>query len=187
MQPPCRCTVAPRVSRHFVVEGVYTYQNDGLKTPAIQARGCKSGSPKGYESPGLFLSSTCQPECLSMEQNITRKTYNKSYKYKLMPMQEQEQALETVVLRCRTLYNCALEQRKTWWGRGQGIGVSYYQHAMELPDLKADCPEYGEVYSQVLQDVLRRVDTTYHAFFLRVKNGETPGYPRFQGRGRYTS
>jgi putative transposase len=35
--------------------------------------------------------------------------------------------------------------------------------------------------------VLRRVDKTYQAFFRRVANGETPGYPRFHGRDRYKS
>jgi putative transposase len=40
------------------------------------------------------------------------------------------------------------------------------------------------VHSQVLQDVLRRVDKTYQAFFRRVANGETPGYPRFPGAHR---
>ena len=118
-----------------------------------------------------------------MGQDSVRKTYQ----YKLVPTPEHEQALETVLLRCRTLYNCAVEQRKTWWGRGQSIGATYSQQATELPDLKAACPEYGEVHSQVLQDVLRRVDTTYQAFFRRVANGQTPGYPRFQGQSRYHS
>jgi putative transposase len=118
-----------------------------------------------------------------MEQQSARKTYQ----YRLVPTPEQARALETVLLRCRTLYNVALEQRKTWWGRGQGIGVTYYQQAMELPDLKSDCPEYGEVHAQVLQDVLRRADKTYHAFFRRIQAGETPGYPRFQGANRYHS
>jgi putative transposase len=118
-----------------------------------------------------------------MEQPTVRKTF----KYQLTPTPEQERALETVLHRCRMLYNCALEQRKTWWGRGQGISASYYQQATELPDLKAACPEYAEVHSQVLQDGLRRVDKTYQAFFRRVANGETPGYPRFQGQNRYHS
>jgi putative transposase len=111
----------------------------------------------------------------------------KCYKYKLTPTPEQEQALEAVLSRCWTLYNVALEQRKTWWERGQGIGATYYQQARGLPDLKAACPEYGEVHSQVLQDVLRRVDKTYDAYFRRLANGETPGYPRFQGANRYHS
>jgi putative transposase len=109
----------------------------------------------------------------------------KTYQYKLMPTPAQAQALGTVLLRCRTLYNCALEQRKTWWGRGQGKSATYYQQAMELPDLKVACPEYAAVHSQVLQDVLRRVDKTYQAFFRRVAHGEAPGSPRFQGQSRY--
>ena len=48
-------------------------------------------------------------------------------------------------------------------------------------------PEYGEVNAQVLQDVVQRVDRAFQAFFRRVKSGETPGYPRFHGRDRYTS
>ena len=111
----------------------------------------------------------------------------KTYKYRLMPTPEQARALETVLYRCRTLYNVALEQRQTWWQRGQGISASYYQQKAELPDLKAACPEYGEINAQVLQDVILRVERTYQAFFRRIAAGETPGYPRFQGQGRYNS
>jgi putative transposase len=39
----------------------------------------------------------------------------------------------------------------------------------------------------VLQDVLTRLDRAFQAFFRRVKAGETPGYPRFQGPARYNS
>ena len=93
---------------------------------------------------------------MGMEQCRVRTTYP----YQLLPTPSQEQAVEAVVRRCHTLYNCALEQRRTWWGRGQGIGATYSQQAAELPDLKAACPDYAEVHAQVLQDVLRRVDTT---------------------------
>jgi len=65
--------------------------------------------------------------------------------------------------------------------------VTYYQQKAELPDIKEAMPEYGEVNAQVLQDVVLRVDRAYQAFFRRVKAGETPGYPRFHGRDRYTS
>jgi len=111
----------------------------------------------------------------------------KTYHYRLRPSPIQEQALDTVLLRCRTLYNCAVEQRKTWWERGQGKSANDSQQATELPDLKAACREYAEVHSQVLQDVLRRVDKTYQAFLRRIAHGDTPGYPRFQGPKRYHS
>jgi putative transposase len=40
------------------------------------------------------------------------------------------------------------------------------------------------VNSQVLQDVMLRVERAYQVFFRRVQAGETAGYPRFQGRHR---
>ncbi len=48
-------------------------------------------------------------------------------------------------------------------------------------------PEYAEVHSQVLQDVVLRVERAFEAFFRRLKSGDTPGYPRFHGRDRYNS
>jgi putative transposase len=118
-----------------------------------------------------------------MEQQYVRKTYT----YRLLPLHAQEQALEAILWHCRTLYNTALEQRNTWWGRGQGKRATYFQQKAELPELKAACPDYAEINAQVLQDVLLRVERAYRAFFHRVAAGETPGYPRFQGRNRYHS
>jgi putative transposase len=110
----------------------------------------------------------------------------KTFKYKLMPTPDQARALEVVVWRCRTLYNAALEQRKTAWERCH-VSVTYYQQKAELPDLKAACPEYAKVHAQVVQDVVLRVERAFHAFFRRLKHGEEPGYPRFQGRDRSNS
>lgn len=110
----------------------------------------------------------------------------KSYKYKLKPTQEQARQLEEVLWRCRTLYNTALEERITAYRRC-GVTLTYYQQQAELPELKAALPEYAEVNAQVLQDVLKRLDRAYQAFFRRLKAGQTPGFPRFQGRHRYHS
>jgi putative transposase len=110
----------------------------------------------------------------------------KTYRYKLIPTPEHVRTLEAVLWRCRTLYNTALDERKTAWERCS-VSVSYYQQKADLPDLKAACPEYAEINAQVLQDVILRVERTYQTFFRRLKNGETPGYPRFQGSGRYNS
>jgi putative transposase len=57
----------------------------------------------------------------------------------------------------------------------------------QLPGVKEVRPEYRDINAQVLQDVLHRLDKTFRAFFRRVENGETPGYPRFQGNDRYHS
>ena len=110
----------------------------------------------------------------------------KAYKYKLKPTPEQERALAETLRRCRRLYNTALEERITAYRRC-GVSLTAYQQMAELPDLKAAFPEYADSHSQVLQDVLTRLDKTYQAFFRRVKAGQTPGFPRFQGRNRYHS
>jgi putative transposase len=57
-----------------------------------------------------------------VEQTTTRKTY----KFKLKPTLEQERQFDTILWRCRTVYNTALEQRKTIYVQ-RGISVTYYQ------------------------------------------------------------
>jgi putative transposase len=110
----------------------------------------------------------------------------KAFKYRLYLTKQQEQHLLFVLRRCRELYNSALDQRKAFYQmRRKSLG--YSQQAAELADIKAAFPAYQDIYSQVLQDVLRRLDKAFAAFFRRIRNGETPGYPRFQGQGRYDS
>lgn len=64
---------------------------------------------------------------------------------------------------------------------------SYEDQAAILTQEKKDSPYLKGAFSQVLQDVLRRVDKAFKAFFRRFKAGEEPGYPRFKGRGWYKS
>ena len=110
----------------------------------------------------------------------------KTFKYKLKPTPAQEQAMEFVVRRCRELYNAGLEERQEAW-RKRGVSVTLAGQSAQLPGVKEVRPEYRDVHSQVLQDVLTRLDRAFQAFFRRVKSGEIPGYPRFQGGTRYNS
>jgi putative transposase len=57
----------------------------------------------------------------------------------------------------------------------------------QLPAIKEVRPDYHKINAQVLQDVLHRLDNTFQAYFGRVQAGARPGYPRFQGKDRYTS
>src|SRR6266849_3184335 len=68
-----------------------------------------------------------------------------------------------------------------------GVSVSYGMQADQLPALKQLREEYQDIHSQVQQDVLKRLDKAFDAFFRRIKNGETPGYPRFKSGDRYDS
>ncbi len=116
----------------------------------------------------------------------------KTYKYKLTPTPQQEQAMAFVVRRCRELYNAGLEERQEAW-RKRGVSVTLACQSAQLPAIKAVRPEYRDVHSQGLQglqglqDVLTRLERAFHAFFRRVQSGETPGYPRFAGSNRYNS
>jgi putative transposase len=117
-----------------------------------------------------------------MEQQHARKTF----KYKLMPTPEQERTLETVLWRCRELYNAGLQERKAAWEMCR-VCVTFAMQSAQLPTIKEVRPEYREINAQVLQDVPHRLDNAFAAFFRRVQAGERPGYPRFQGTDRYNS
>jgi putative transposase len=117
-----------------------------------------------------------------MEQQTVRKTF----KYKLKPTPEQERAMAFVLRRCRELYNAALQERKEAWHKC-GVCVTVANQSAQLPAIKEVRPEYHDIHSQVLQDVLNRLDSAFQRFFARVKAGETPGYPRFHGANRYNS
>ena len=117
-----------------------------------------------------------------MEQHTTHKTY----KYKLTPTPEQERAMAFVVRRCRELYNAALQERRDAWQKCS-VSITAASQSAQLPAIKEVRPEYRDIHSQVLQEVLTRLERAFQAFFRRVRAGEAPGYPRFQGANRYTS
>ena len=113
-------------------------------------------------------------------------TTRKTFKYRLCPTAAQVAQLETIVRVCRELYNAALQERRDAW-RMQQVSINYYQQKAQLPAIRQLRDDCAAIHSQVLQDVILRVDRTFQAFFRRVKAGATPGYPRFKGRARYSS
>ncbi len=111
----------------------------------------------------------------------------KAYKYRIYANKATTEKLHWVLDRCRELYNAALDERKSAY-RMAGKSISVYEQKRDLVEIKEVIrPEYQEIASHVLQDVLFRLKEAFDRFFQRVKNGEKPGYPRFQGRNRYTS
>src|SRR5689334_14222021 len=90
----------------------------------------------------------------------------KAYKFRLSPTKKQVGKLEWMLRRCKELYNAALEERREAY-RMCGISVSYRMQADQLPAIKRLREEYSEIHSQVLQDVLKRLDRAFQAFFRR--------------------
>ncbi len=115
----------------------------------------------------------------------------KAYSFRIYPNKNQEVKLNKTLDTCRRLYNDSLAERKREaelnrlkrdfqvfpWGK---LGwIDYYSQKRELTATKTNIQK--EVHSQVLQDVIKRVDRSFQNFF----NGY--GYPRFKGRNRYNT
>ena len=110
----------------------------------------------------------------------------KTYLFRLYPTHKQTRTLEHWLGLCCDVYNAALDERKSAY-RMAGVSFSYEDQCAELPGCKQARPELSAVPSQVLQDVVKRVDLAFDAFFRRIEEGEKPGYPRFKSRFRYHS
>jgi len=110
----------------------------------------------------------------------------KAYRYRLYCTKAQVTSLNRWLDLSRWVYNKTLEVRKTSWETDE-VRIGLFATNKLLPQWKQEKPELQEVHSQVLQNAQKRVDTAFQGFFRRVKNHETPGYPRFRNRFRYDS
>ncbi len=115
----------------------------------------------------------------------------KSFEFRIYPTKNQEVILNRTLTTCRNLYNSCLSDRKQQsnlnklkqtfqvfpWSKPEWINK--YDQINNMTNTKTTFQK--EVYSQVLQDVILRVDKSFKNFF------RGNGYPRFQGRNRYNS
>jgi putative transposase len=108
----------------------------------------------------------------------------KTFKYRLCTARSQSDALEGQLGEACRLYNAALQERRDAWK--QRVSVNYYTQAMQLKEIRA-AGDLSLANFSCGQDILRRVNKTFEAFFRRVKRGDKAGYPRFQSRRRFDS
>jgi len=112
---------------------------------------------------------------------------NRCFQYKLYPTPEQESLFSDTLETLRHLYNNALAERIDAYKFEQRT-LHYEEQANRLPALKKIAEPLAAVFSQVLQDCLKRLQKTYESFLRRVREGTAkPGFPRFKGIGRYRS
>lgn len=111
----------------------------------------------------------------------------KAFKFKIRtPSKAITAKLEAHLNLCRELYNSALRERIDAYKIDQ-IFITYQDQQNQLPEIKKVREDLNFVYSQVLQDALKRLDKTFKAFFNRIKRGEKTGFPRFRSKNRYDS
>lgn len=116
----------------------------------------------------------------------------RTYRYRLYPNKSQKEILTKTIGTCRDVYNSFLAQKRRYYQEAKK-SISYTQQANELRETKKEISVLRQVHSQVLQDVLRRVDKSYQNFFRRVKEKKSgklkdkPGFPRYKEKNRYHS
>jgi putative transposase len=93
----------------------------------------------------------------------------------------------------RCVLTQSLSERKDAY-QYDGKTISWFEQKRDLPEIKQEIrPEYQEIGSHILQDVLHRLNKAFDNYFRRVEFKKTGlltgnvGYPRFQGRNRYDS
>jgi len=110
----------------------------------------------------------------------------KSFKYRLFTNKTQEAKFDSLFDSARFLYNCALEQRIVCYKQWRK-SINYYDQANTLKEIRSFDEGIAKLNYSASQDILRRLDKAFQAFFRRIKSGDTPGFPRFKGRDRFNS
>jgi len=110
----------------------------------------------------------------------------KTFQYRIYPTKKQQTTLNRWLTLCCESYNAALQERRDAY-RMAGVSLGFAQQCAELPACKAVRPELAEVNAQVLQNVVKRVDLAFQAYFRGCAPGERIGYPRYRSRFRYDS
>jgi putative transposase len=109
-----------------------------------------------------------------------------AFLYRLYVNKTQSDKLDNLLRLARQLYNAALQQRRDAW-KYQHKSLNYYDQANQLKEVRNEIPEFAQLNFSATQDMLRRLDKSFKAFFRRVKSGDKAGFPRFKGRNRFDS
>ncbi len=125
----------------------------------------------------------------------------RTYQFRVNPTSKQYDRLFEMRRDFCDLYNAALQERRDAWQTtdyahvtkkkadgtftsfykhvGKGASLGFKQQSAQLPGIRTD-DAYSRWSSTSQQQILRRVNNSFIAFFRRVKAGQEPGYPRFK-------
>jgi putative transposase len=131
----------------------------------------------------------------------------KTYQYKLIVTGSQRQEIDRWLNMLRHQYNYLLADRFNWWkynrcnlvipqgdyclrwceiGSGElRNNPDWHSQSATLPQLKQKRPWYKDIYSQVLQDCVKRVKLAFDRFRSGDLKGNRSGQPRFKNQARY--
>ena len=123
-----------------------------------------------------------------------------AHQYRLKPNKQQKAQLNHWLDMLRHQYNYLLTERFDWWSSNRCPANAcplvcqlpdlkeqpdYYSQKRSLVQLKKERPWYGEIHSQVLQDMVKRVKVTFDRYLGGDATGKRSGKPRYKPKHRY--
>jgi len=120
-----------------------------------------------------------------------------TWKYRLKPTPARSESLCAILKEDRELYNAALEERQTLYGRAvrkhgpsrhwkePGVrpeGVTGFDQMKSLTEIGRDDPERKAGHVAGRRGRLFRLDRAYRAACRRIREGRRPGFPKFWGK-----
>ena len=130
-----------------------------------------------------------------------------AFQYKLLPNTNQRQEIDRWFDMLRAQYNYLLADRFNWWQYNRSDCVipqgefcqiacsigsqvlrnnpDWHSQSASLPQLKKERPWYKDIYSQVLQDCVKRVKKAMNRYIQGDSKGKRSGRPRFKSKNRY--
>jgi len=125
-----------------------------------------------------------------------------AYQYRLRLTKQQQSTVDHWLELCRRQYNYRLGERFSWYEQNRcDINAcplichlpelkdrpDFYSQKRDLINSKQLFPDYKEIPSHTLQDVIARVEKTFDRWLKGDINGKRSGKPRFKGRDRFRS
>jgi putative transposase len=139
---------------------------------------------------------------LQSDRDLKNQVMRLAYQYRLLPTAQQTAEMDRWLDLLRLQYNWMLAERFQWWEENRTPvnacplvcylpelkdPPDYYSQKRSLVPLKQDRPWYKDIHSQVLQDMVKRVQLAFDRYLAGDRNGNRSGKPRFKGQGRYRS
>lgn len=125
-----------------------------------------------------FMGPYIESECIK-----DKMTTRRVFRFRLYPSLEQEKRMFHIIETCRRLWNDALSHRRNRWEKEKS-STSYNMQQWILTGERKRDPELCELYSQVAQDVLHRLDNAFKSFFDHVS--KSPRFKPFRQDGSFT-
>lgn len=108
-------------------------------------------------------------------------------KYRLYPTNVQAKTMSDTCWLCSIVYNRFLAERIDLYGK-EKKSIRTFDQINAIPSLKNEIPRLKDVFSQTLQEVPRRLQKSFDAFFRRIKSGDKEkGFPKFRPARTYDS